>query len=205
MQVTGGGSLTDGSVDESIHATIRENTGEVLDDELTAYFLDPTRRDTWRDVNKLFILDSCHAGGFWGGEDADLSSLEHVALLAAASELEPALSSKDDNDNRQGVYSLVLADGLKKTGGFAAADTNKDGLTVQELAIFLADYPSYQNGITGFIRDGWPDDLVSIGWDPSLNLTDDFTMVVPEPATLSLLALGGLAMLRRRRGCGVRA
>ena len=201
----GGGSLTDGSVDESIHATIRENTGEVLDDELTAYFLDPTRRDTWRDVNKLFILDSCHAGGFWGGEDADLSSLEHVALLAAASELEPALSSKDDNDNRQGVYSLVLADGLKKTGGFAAADTNKDGLTVQELAIFLADYPSYQNGITGFIRDGWPDDLVSIGWDPSLNLTDDFTMVVPEPATLSLLALGGLAMLRRRRGCGVRA
>ncbi|NIA22261.1 MAG: PEP-CTERM sorting domain-containing protein [Anaerolineaceae bacterium] len=27
---------------------------------------------------------------------------------------------------------------------------------------------------------------------------DDFSIAVPEPATLSLLALGGLALLRRR-------
>lgn len=195
----GGGHETDGAVDESLYVTRRADTGRVLDDELTAYFLDPTRRDSWRDVNKLFILDSCHSGGFWDGEDADLSSLDHVALLAAAQELKVALTSQWSFDNRRGRFSLALADALQETDGFAAADTNRDGLTVQELMSFLVGYPNYQNGITGYIKDGWGEDPVTIAWEPCLNSTDDFEMIIiPEPATLAFLALGGLAVVRRR-------
>jgi len=50
---------------------------------------------------------------------------------------------------------------------------------------------------TGVSHDGLT--IVGRGHGPSPGYSEAFVAVVPEPATLSLLALGGLAMLRRRR------
>jgi probable HAF family extracellular repeat protein len=44
--------------------------------------------------------------------------------------------------------------------------------------------------------------IVGTGGGPSAGNSEGFVAVLPEPATLSLLALGGLAMLRRRRRRG---
>jgi len=38
----------------------------------------------------------------------------------------------------------------------------------------------------------------TLGWD-TVNVAFDDVSMVPEPATLTFLALGGLMMLRRRR------
>ena len=60
-------------------------------------------------------------------------------------------------------------------------------------------------GLTGAAYGYWP---VSWDWDDGLNAVyvpitastgDGVAKLVPEPATLSLLVIGGLALLRRRR------
>jgi len=43
-------------------------------------------------------------------------------------------------------------------------------------------------------------DIFPVTADASVMYYDDISLIeIPEPATMSLLALGGLAMLRRRR------
>ena len=190
----GSGSETDPSVDESLAPTL---LARIVDDDLAGWFLDASRRDKWADVNKLFILDSCYSGGFWNGEDADLSALDRMALLAASSEMGLAASNPDADC--QGYFSLALAEGLEKVGRWARADTGKDGLSVQDLLDWLNSYPGYPSEITGYLKDGWSDDLVTLQWGVTGTVSPDFDMVVPEPASLLLLALGGLVLLRCRR------
>jgi hypothetical protein len=53
------------------------------DDDLVFIFSDPK----WQGVRKIFLLDACHSGGFFGGDDfGDLEKLDNVALFAAAPE-----------------------------------------------------------------------------------------------------------------------
>jgi len=193
----GGGSETDPAVDETLIPTL---FGRIKDDDLAAWFLDSSRWDKWAGVNKLFILDSCHSDGFWNGEDSDLNGFNKIALLAAASELGLTYARPEDG---QGYFSLALQDGLtKELFGYAQADIGKDGLTVQDLIDWLENYPVYQDGITGYLLDGWSDELMTGQWSFTASVSSDFEMIIPEPSTLSLLTIGGLGMLltfRRRK------
>lgn len=190
----GGGSREDLGVDESLDVTWLDR---ITDDALSTWFLDSSRRDKWTGVNKLFILDSCYSGGFWNGEDLDLSELDKVALLTAASELGLASVRPEDG---QGYFSVALEGGLEKElSGYARADIGKDGLTVEDLIDWLKDYPAYQNGITGYLKDGWSDELVTVQWGFTASVSPDFEMIIPEPTTLSLLAVGWFLVFRRRK------
>jgi hypothetical protein len=87
------------------------------------------------------------------------------------------------------------------------ASRNLDRNTIVNIsgqAFAWNDLDAYVNGDTLFLESVFADDLgrIAIDFDVAgtsgainaLRLT-----AVPEPATLGLLALGGLAMLRRRR------
>lgn len=193
----GGGSTTDPAAEESLYVTKTAISGQFVDDDLTAWFLDGSRKDKWAGINKMFVLDSCFSGGFWNGENQDLNSLQKVALLAAAGELQYA--EADPDHNGEGFFSRALEDGLSKVGNWAKSDVNKDGLiTAEELKLWLENYALPVNAV-GYIKQDWPDDLVPVEWQVVGSMSGDFDMVVPEPATLSLLALGGLAVLLRKR------
>jgi hypothetical protein len=64
----------------------------VSDDELRTVFAGPE----WAAIDKLFVLDFCFSGGFWGdtgaGDSGDLATLPRSALLAASSEADFAWS-----------------------------------------------------------------------------------------------------------------
>ncbi|QDU59116.1 caspase family protein [Aeoliella mucimassa] len=85
-------------------ALVLSRNALLSDDALTEYF---TRDPIWAQVDKVFMLDACHSGGFWtsredaialnGHEDGstgptDLATLPRTALLAAAPEYQTALS-----------------------------------------------------------------------------------------------------------------
>ena len=65
--------------------------GLITDDTLAEVFAGPR----FSDVDKLFVLDACFAGGFWQNDpsatDRDLASLPRTALFAGASEEDYAL------------------------------------------------------------------------------------------------------------------
>ena len=71
-------------------------------------------------------------------------------------------------------------------------------------AFFVVNYEDVQN--LGLTVGGMYDIHLQITGSTGLFDTDSSSLrVVPEPATLTLLTFGGLAMLRRRRSCGGRA
>ena len=63
-----------------------DNDSILTDDDFSALFLD----EAWQEVNKLFVIDTCYAGGHAGtttfGDTGDLSRLERAGLIAAAEE-----------------------------------------------------------------------------------------------------------------------
>lgn len=195
----GSGSKTDLSIPESAYITERTGSGQISDWELAAWFLDPERADKWAAVNKLFIMDSCHSGGFWDGTAegaSNLSGLDHVALLAASGELELALANP--LQDWEGFFSSALEDALTKVSGFAKADVDKNGLTVDELKAYLETY-AIGPGAEGYIKGDWSYDLQPVGWSIYSAQSSDFSMSIPEPASLGLFAVGVLTLIRRKR------
>lgn len=72
-------------------------SGEYFSDE---YVPSLFRIDKWRKVKKVFILETCHAGGFVGTspfDDGDLETLPNYSLLAASSEDSKAFTTPPDN------------------------------------------------------------------------------------------------------------
>ena len=54
-----------------------------IDDDLVEMFSDPK----WTNVNKVFMIEGCFSGGFWGGGDeGDLEKLSKTVLLASSQE-----------------------------------------------------------------------------------------------------------------------
>lgn len=106
----------------------------------------------------------------------------------------------------------VSADGSIVVGLMSSSETSQDAFIWDDLhgMRVLEDVLTDQYGLdlTGWRLDeatGISDDgrvIVGNGKNPRGNM-DGWVAVIPEPATLSLLALGGLAVIRRRKQRGV--
>lgn len=123
----------------------------------------------------LVALDSCHSGGFWNGNDqggleGDLEwLLPDCALYASCAE--------DEISPLDSPMWWALRNGCQ--GGAADVFPADDIITVGEWYDF-AD----------------PHAPLSEFWG---NMVDTPVFAIPEPSALSLLALGGLTLLRRRK------
>ncbi len=92
--------------------------------------------------------------------------------------------------------------------GGAAKHLDVDALNINtsEVTLDVNSLPVYVDGDVEATLDDWITDgrLASSAWGASIratyNATLDRTEVTPEPATLCMLALGGLGVLLRRRG-----
>jgi hypothetical protein len=123
--------------------------------------------------NKLVLLDSCFSGGFWndGSNEGDLENTLYgtMCLYAACSEIVRAPPESP------------LWNRCKNSCEYGAASYGDNVITVQEWYDFSkTTVPSY------IFCNG--QDILTVP-----------VFAIPEPATLTLLGLGGLAMLRRRR------
>jgi hypothetical protein len=94
----------------------------------------------------------------------------------------------------------VLVDGDKQYLAFLTATDFMDG--VQSLAMVSWGWDSYSDGAMYFHTAFGPGDELRQDWSSAgavdMGFTLDYTPV-PEPATMGLLALGGMAVIRRKR------
>jgi hypothetical protein len=162
----------------------------VCDWELAEQFYTPL----WQEVNKIFVIDACHAEAFAD----DLLGLDNTFVLGACMADEETYYDPADGI---GVFSKFFAEAIMMENGQFMADLDDDGmLALWELADSMAGHFDIVNG-------GWIDSTIDDdnGGSPHIYIrqSEDVdlmeTWIVPEPGTLSLLAIGGLAMLRRRK------
>src|SRR5690606_20770781 len=96
-----------------------------------------------------------------------------------------------------------LSNGNTRQSMITATGANSDTVTID-----ATDPPTgtgdYVGGLTGIIADGNGEVLIEVeapSEDGNFTYLNAMTInVVPEPGSLALLGLGGLAMLGRRRG-----
>ena len=90
----------------------------------------------------------------------------------------------------------LLTDGMIADN---SADGTFDGTSGPGFSTVFPTNPPYEGNIHTLSFGGWFTDKLGMPTDFSDITTLTSGAVIPEPATLSLLALSGLAMLRRRR------
>ena len=94
------------------------------------------------------------------------------------------------------VIGVVVAS--PALAGFTVTTLPRAGVSVGDLSIMAATWYPYYSGLTSYSGYGVSIGDLSLmagnwGWEPAEN------GVIPEPGVLSLMALGGLALLRRRK------
>jgi hypothetical protein len=172
-------------------------SGEIDAPTFASLFSSPN----WVGVNKLFIIDSCYAGGLWAGAQGPsyLSALDHSAIIAAAPD---ALESQYEGDSLPSPGQSLLSLALEQ----ALSNLNGEPLTYNSL---LAEVNLYYNmlippGSSGFSEDGLPtggpQPLTNNVWGEA---TSDFNLdlggiTVPEPGRISLAVCACGALLARR-------
>ncbi len=181
----------------------QDSSQNITDDTFSGFFDDPV----WDKVNKLFIIDTCYAGGFWNsgtilGDSGDLSQLPKSAIIAASLEADLSLFDPVDRWGFLGHAVVRALNSLKSAGNSIDFD--------QLVAQVQSELP--QTVVRGFVQ-GFPEDNWLDPIDLPVSLfyarTPDFDFqligpaVVPEPSTLALGIVGlvmtvGCSCLRRK-------
>jgi probable HAF family extracellular repeat protein len=98
---------------EDEHIYLSNYYDNISDDDFSNLFVGLP----WSNINKLFIIDTCFAGGFWGdttyGDSGDLARLTKVALVPASSEADFAGTVDDDSGHYVGQLGKALEHTLK--------------------------------------------------------------------------------------------
>ncbi len=131
-------------------------------------------------------------------QDASYTEQDILDLVAAGQLM------TDDTELAIGTKDVAAGEYLTKLT--LPGDANLDGLVdVGDLGILAGNWETTEAVVTWDMGDFNGDGLVDVGdlgilagrWDQSLPTGS--IQPIPEPATLSLLAIGGLAVLRRKR------
>jgi len=167
---------------------------DLSDDTLKEWFDDPL----WNQVDKLFLLDACHSGGFWGDNNpndlGDLEKLPRTGLLASCPEWGVSFSNPL---NGRGIWTYAVESVLATA---ATVDQLSTGIADWDWSEWVGrDLPLRKDDL--FPPEGA---TATFRWDPVFYYSDDFEMTafssrIPEPCTLSLLILGSAGLIRRRR------
>ena len=172
--------------------------GTLSDDTLVQLFNTPK----WQSVRKIFLIDSCHSGGFVGSSTTDSGDLEKLTNFAIfASALEDGNAQGDPFDG-QGIWSKYLLlpaldDADLTTTGLQVSINSRlgsivDAFTGQTVPLFDLNAPgsTAQFGIT-------PYSTTSADFDASQPIVP-----TPEPSAALLTALGTLIFTfsRKRNG-----
>lgn len=174
---------------------------DLSDDTLTAWMLATIgyeETSAWNGVDKLFMIDACHSGGFEGDhteDDGDLDKLERYALMASCPEWMTTLYLSSSGDL---VWTKLLVEAIEAGRDLSAAIEYLSQLSTDDV---LGQFEEDDLDLALFEKGLRPDgDLTYFSWEPQFTKSSDFQGVpnVPEPATLGLLSIGGLAMIRRR-------
>ncbi|MEE9129889.1 MAG: hypothetical protein V3T84_07700 [Phycisphaerales bacterium] len=157
------------------------------DDALHAKF----NTSSWNQVNKLFIIDACFAGGFWGssvfGDSGDFATLPKSALIAASIEQKFSYSWPLTGES---YLSFAFERALQMLAGSSYGfSTLAAEVAAQEG--WLLDTFSGKNGFEGIIQGGIMDfsefygDVGPAEFEPMAEATADFElMTIPCPADL---------------------
>lgn len=184
-------TMEDGTIstgDERLYISPRFSRS-MSDDYLSGLFVD----DKWDKVNKLFIMDTCYGGGYWGkinGVDSgDLSRLPRAAILAAAPESHrshyrpdpPCPEGLGPCGPAWGVLGQAVVSSLKS---FAADST----ISFSGLAYAVNVAGSQYEDLDGYIQDyndpnwGTP---AKIQWQLMAEKTADFSLGLGVPSSFA--------------------
>ena len=117
----------DSTGDERLALSSPNPSDRMSDDYFSSLFLDPV----WEQVDKLFIMDTCLAGGYWGQigglDSGDLARLSRCGILYASPETHPSYYWYDSKGMLWGLLGQALVTAL---GSFESGST----ITFKDLA-----------------------------------------------------------------------
>lgn len=182
----------------------------LTDDELSGLF----QQRKWDGVSKLFLIDACMSGGFWGsdelGDTGDLNApgIEKAALIAAADEGRFSYAGTYHDEEEGWVHVSVFSRALRDT--LSALQERDRVIDLAELyeSMESQDWTTYSDEayrLSGFPEDWvdlWEVDFPAVPFEPTLKSTDDFSFFlrVPEPSTVATIAsVLGLVIFKHGR------
>jgi hypothetical protein len=149
-----------------------QGNGTLTDDDLYQML---NAADSAGNYGKLIFMDSCHSGGFWGG---DLDKLKNIALVAAAWEecLPNGTECKTQFDSTgRPIFGKTLNDALQLEAGHMKADADKNGiLEVDEILPYYITYNQTRTGIVYEMAFGDPIEFLPDLLHPQSFKSDDF-------------------------------
>lgn len=201
--------LTEGGTTE-----INPLTDFIDDDELRSLFVDPV----WAGVGKLFIIDTCFAGGLWGstsgGDSGDLATLSDTALIAASREPDFSYASPGGDGflamalggtpgGAQGAVRQMANQNPKTFSGLFELVRAQEPILRNEFETEFGEFVGFIKDFNSFseLRSKWGIE-VPASFDPVAFSTSDYDpTLVPEPGFLLSLVSGValIASLARRR------